>query len=95
MLDVPIMYKGETIGVICIESLKSREWNNAEINFAQMLSSLYSFTYSIKDTNNLLKKIKESEDFVDKATLVSITDDKGRLIYANEKFTKVSGYSLE
>lgn len=95
MLDVPIMYKGETIGVICIESLKSREWNNAEINFAQMLSSLYSFTYSIKDTNNLLKKIKESEDFIDKATLVSITDDKGRLIYANEKFTKVSGYSLE
>lgn len=95
MLDVPIMYKGETIGVICIESLKSREWNNAEINFTQMLSSLYSFTYSIKDTNNLLKKIKESEDFVDKATLVSITDDKGRLIYANEKFTKVSGYSLE
>jgi len=95
MLDVPIMYKGETIGVICIESLKSREWNNAEINFAQMLSSLYSFTYSIKDTNNLLKKIKESEDFVDKATLVSITDNKGRLIYANEKFTKVSGYSLE
>ena len=26
MLDVPIMYKGEVIGVICIESLSSREW---------------------------------------------------------------------
>ena len=95
MLDVPIVYKGETIGVICIESLERREWNNAEINFAQMLSSLYSFTYSIKDTNNLLKKIKETEDFIDEATLVSITDGKGRLVYANEKFAKVSGYSLE
>jgi PAS domain S-box-containing protein len=95
MLDVPIVYKGETIGVICIESLERREWNNAEINFAQMLSSLYSFTYSIKDTNNLLKKIKETEDFIDEATLISDTDAKGRLVYANEKFAKVSGYSLE
>jgi len=95
MLDIPIMYKGEVIGVICIESLKRREWNNAEINFAQMLSSLYSFTYSIKNTNNLLKKIKESEDFIDKATLISATDDKGKLVYVNEKFIEVSGYSLE
>ena len=95
MLDVPIIYKGEAIGVICVESLNRREWNSVEINFTQMLSSLYSFVYSVKDTNSLLKKIKESEDFINKATLVSITDGKGNLVYANEKFTKVSGYSLE
>ncbi|MFN9957981.1 MAG: GAF domain-containing protein, partial [bacterium] len=26
MLDVPIVYKGVTIGVICIENLTQREW---------------------------------------------------------------------
>jgi len=52
MLDVPITYLGETIGVICIESLKLREWKESEVNFAQMLSTLYSFAYSIKEGNN-------------------------------------------
>jgi len=48
MLDVPIVYKGKVIGVICIESLSSREWIKTEVIFAQMLSSLYSFAYSVK-----------------------------------------------
>lgn len=95
MLDVPITYKGDVIGVICIENLKLREWNNVEINFSQMLSSLYSFAYSVKDTNSLLKKLEETEDFIDDAALVSITDENGKIVYANEKFVKISGYSLE
>ena len=95
MLDVPVIYKGEMIGVICIESLTLREWNNVEVNFAQMLSSLYSFAYSIKDGEILTKKIKDIENFINTAALVSITDKNGKIIYANEKFTKVSGYSLE
>jgi PAS domain S-box-containing protein len=33
--------------------------------------------------------------FIDKATLVSITDSKGKITYVNDKFTKVSGWSLE
>ena len=59
MLDVPIWYKGSLIGVICIESLTPRIWKDEEINFAQILSSLYSFTYSVKETNKLSIDIKE------------------------------------
>lgn len=95
MLDVPIWYKGNNIGVICIENLTPREWRNSEINFSQMVSSLYSFSYSIQETNDLLRRIKEFEDFIDKSSLVSIANSKGKITYVNDKFSQVSGWALE
>jgi len=107
MLDVPVWYKDNLLGVICIESHTPREWVQEEVDFAQILSSLFSFAYSIKDGNTLksfnkifkeeLKKerisLKETEKFIDQAALVSKTDAKGKITYVNKKFTEVSGYS--
>jgi PAS domain S-box-containing protein len=95
MLDVPIWYKGSNIGVICIENLTSRKWRKIEVNFAQILSSLYSFGFSMHETNDLLRRIKETENFIDKSSLVSIADKNGKITYVNEKFSEVSGWSLE
>ena len=109
MLDVPVIYKGDMIGVICIESFAPRVWIIEEISFAELLSSLFSFAYSIKEGNALknfnkvvkeeLKKqrksLKEVEKFIDAAALVSKTDAKGKITYVNKKFTEVSGWSLE
>lgn len=95
MLDVPISYKGKTIGVICIESLELRDWKESEINFAQMISTLYSFAHSIKEGNNQKKQIEEIESFIEEAALVSKTDENGKIIYANKKFTEISGWKLE
>ena len=41
------------------------------------------------------KEYTETDKFIDKATIVSMTDEKGRITYVNEKFEKVSGYKLE
>jgi len=109
MLDVPVIYKGEVIGVICIESFAPKTWITEEVSFAELLSSLFSFAYSIKEGNVLknfnkvvkdeLKKqrkyLKDVENFIDTSALVSKTDAKGKIIYVNEKFTNVSGWSLE
>jgi PAS domain S-box-containing protein len=95
MLDVPIIYKGETIGVICIESLTLREWDSDEVNFAQLLSSLYSFTYSVKEGNDLLRINKETENFLNSAAIVSVADKYGKITYVNKKFEDVSGWSLD
>jgi PAS domain S-box-containing protein len=95
MLDVPIWYRGRVIGVICIESLAKREWKKEEIDFAQILSSLYAFAYSVKEGNEKQKSIEEFERFVNKATLVSMTDARGKITYVNDKFSKVSGWSEE
>jgi PAS domain S-box-containing protein len=95
MLDVPIMHKNKMIGVICIESLTSREWNGIEVNFAELLSSIYSFSYSIKETNDLNKKIVEMEKFIDASSIISTADKKGKIIYVNKKFEDVSGWPLD
>ena len=94
MLDVPIIHKNKMIGVICIESLTSREWDGIEVNFAELLSSIYSFSYSIKETNDLNKKIVEIEKFIDASSIISTADKKGKIIYVNKKFEDVSGWSL-
>jgi PAS domain S-box-containing protein len=95
MLDVPITYKGETIGVICIESLTLREWDKVEVDFAQLLSSLYTFAYSVKEGNDLNRRNKETEKFLNESSIVSVTDNKGKITYVNHKFEEVSGWSLE
>jgi PAS domain S-box-containing protein len=43
----------------------------------------------------LLKQIKDSEDFIDSATIVSVADKYGKITYVNKKFEEVSGWSLE
>jgi PAS domain S-box-containing protein len=95
MLDVPIIYGDKTIGVICIESFEKRKWLELEVKFAQMLSSIYTFSISVKDITSKNKQIEEMSEFIDKATLVTRADSKGNITYVNQKFTEVSGWSLE
>ena len=95
MLDVPIIHRGQVIGVICIESFNTKDWNKSEVDFAQMLSSLYTFAYSIKESNILGDELVEFEKFVDTSAIISAADSKGKITYVNQKFSDVSGYSLE
>ena len=95
MLDVPIVFRGEVIGVICIESLTKRNWIETEVNFAQMLSSLYSFAYSVKEGNKSKRIAEEMQKFINEAALVSKADVKGKITYVNKKFIDVSGWTLE
>jgi len=95
MLDVPIIFGGEIIGVICIENYRKRKWKKVEIIFAQMLASLYSFSYSIKEIKKQQKQFHELNDFIDKSVLISKADKDGKITYVNQKFTDVSGYSLD
>lgn len=95
MLDVPIWYRGSILGVICIETLSNRNWVLSEINFAQIISSLYSFGYSVNESNKQKIRIKEIEEFIDQSNLVSKADENGKITYVNKKFTELSEYTLE
>ena len=99
MLDVPVWYKGSLIGVICIESLTSRSWKNEEIDFSQILSSLYSFAYSVNESSKLSKEIKRKEDeitnrmdAINRSNAVIEFNLKGNIQYANDLFLKAMGY---
>lgn len=95
MLDVPIIYRGETIGVICIESYTSRAWMECESNFAQNLSSLYSFAYSVAESNAITQDMIELNRFLEAAAIISKTDANGKIIYVNHRFEEVSGWKLD
>ena len=92
MLDVAIWLNNEVIGVICVESLTPRTWAVSEIDFLQILSSLYSFAYSVKENNIISNDLLEFEKFIDKATLVSRADKDGNITYVNKRFEEVSGW---
>jgi len=94
MLDVPVVHRGQVIGVICIESLNTREWNKSEVDFAQMLSSLYTFAYSVKESNILSNELVEFDKFVDSSVIVSKADSNGKITYVNKRFEEVSGWKL-
>ena len=95
MLDVPIWHRGKVIGVICIESLTQRDWQPDEIDFVQLLSSLYSFAYFVRESNAAWHTMLELERFIDTAALISKADKNGRITYVNRKFTEVSGWALD
>lgn len=94
MLDVPIIYKGTIIGVICIENLSARSWIDVEVDFAEMLSSLYSFAYSVRESNTISNDLIEFDKFVDTSALFSKADANGKITYVNKKFEEVSGWLL-
>jgi len=95
MLDVPVIYMGEIIGVVCIESHTTHRWSQIEVDFARMISALFAFAYSVAETVSITTSLNEMERFIDRASLISKTDAKGRIIYVNKRFEDVSGYKLE
>lgn len=95
MLDVPIMYKGEVIGVFCIESYRVRDWITLEVNFARIISSIYSFAHSVKESKKLQDDLSKFEHFVDNSVLVSKADKYGKITYVNKRFEEVSGWKLD
>jgi len=94
MLDVPIIFRGNVIGVICIENLTLRSWTDCEVDFAQMLSSLYSFAFSVKEGNKVSNNLLEFDKFVDSSVIVSKTDKDGNITYVNKRFEEVSEYRM-
>ena len=101
MLDIPIIYQRNNLGVICIESCRLRTWTKEEINFGQLLAPLYSLAYTAKESNEYERKFLDVQKFldlnmlVDQATLMSKTDEHGIITYVNKRFVETSGWSYD
>jgi len=69
-----------------------------EMSCFLLFSPLFYFlmkTQTVELKGELLKQIKDSEDFIDSATIVSVADKYGKITYVNKKFEEVSGWSLD
>ncbi len=70
MMDIPIHFKEETIGIICSEvQHKTREWNREEMDFTAAVSSLVTISLEIDFRKKKEKDFAESQRFL--TTLIS------------------------
>jgi PAS domain S-box-containing protein len=82
------------------ESTETTRW----IEFFGVISLIPISILLIKDFINSTKdsvskesvdKLVELEHFLDSSSIISKADAKGKITYVNQKFTEISGYSLE
>lgn len=109
MLDIPIYFKGQIIGVICIENFSMRSWKEEEIDFAKILASLYTFVMYSSENIESEKKIQDASREVNKKNVEIINrmnainhsnaviefDLSGNIIFCNDKFSKLLGYTFD
>lgn len=70
MMDIPIVFEGEIIGIICHEELdKYRDWKAQEIELASAISALISTSFEIDLRKKKEKDFNESQRFL--STLIS------------------------
>ncbi len=70
MMDIPIYYDGEIIGIICHEEQdKKRNWKRDEIDFTTAISTLVSTSIEIDFSKNKERDFHESQRFL--STLIS------------------------
>ncbi len=70
MLDIPIIFRGQVIGVVCIESLHLRKWLKCEVDFSNVLASLYAFAFSVKESNEITLEINKKNTYLEHAAKI-------------------------
>jgi PAS domain S-box-containing protein len=62
--------------------------NSLKNKISLFFKTLFSFLL-------IKRELDETDKFIDKAAIISITDERGKIIYVNEKFENVSGWKLD
>lgn len=102
MMDIPIHYLGETVGVICHEEMDApREWKREEIDFAASISALVSTALEIDLRKKREHDLQESQRFL--GTLITNLpgyvyrvekqpDNQWRTKYISDGVYELTGY---
>jgi len=66
------------------------------VEYACFILFIPLFILIVREINNVQsKKLNDTDKFIDRAAIISVTDRKGKITYVNDKFEKVSGWKLE
>lgn len=94
MLDVPIHFKGETIGVLCLEQTGNfREWTIDEQNFASYLAYMTSLAMESRDRKQAEIILQQQSAAMAAASDgIGILDAEWNYLYLNDAHVRVYGY---
>jgi diguanylate cyclase (GGDEF)-like protein/PAS domain S-box-containing protein len=101
MLDAPIRFAGETIGVICLEHTgKSRHWSTEEVTYVSSLADLVSHAVEAEKRSRAESALLESEaryrSLVENIPdILYRTDMQGRITFISPSVFPVAGYTVD
>jgi diguanylate cyclase (GGDEF)-like protein/PAS domain S-box-containing protein len=101
MLDAPIRFGGQTIGVICLEHIgKFRCWNSQEITYVSSLADLVSHAVEAQKRSAAESALLASESryksLIDNIPdIIYQTDLSGKITYVSPSVYLVTGYTVE
>ncbi|MBR8826563.1 MAG: response regulator [Gomphosphaeria aponina SAG 52.96 = DSM 107014] len=102
LLDVPINFQGQIVGVLCLEHIgEMRRWPIEDQNFASYLAYMVALTMEAGERRASERKLKESEERFRQLTdnidsVFWMTDlTKNQIIYVSPAYEKIWGRSCE
>jgi PAS domain S-box-containing protein len=103
MLDIPIIIKGGTAGVLCLEHVgPARQWTPEDVNFARSLADLVSLAIEARDRKQAELALAESQRTL--LTLMShipgiayrcLNDPDWTMLFISEGCYELTGYPVE
>lgn len=103
MLDIPLIIKGETAGVICLEHVgQARQWTPEDVNFARSLADLVSLAIEARERKQAELALAESQRTL--LTLMShipgiayrcLNDRDWTMLFISEGCYELTGYPVE
>lgn len=97
--NIPILAGERLLGVLLFYLPHGTQHNERQLNFLVRCASILALAIELRWKERQLKAINQELIFqkktLDQHAIVSITDIKGNITYANEKFCKISDYTLK
>ncbi|NOZ74651.1 MAG: PAS domain S-box protein, partial [FCB group bacterium] len=93
LMFAPIVWNEDPIGFITVQSYDRGAYGNEDLRVLEAVASQVSGAFHRAKTEELL--LIQQASIEQSAESVVVTDTKGRIIYANPAFSRISGYSLE
>lgn len=93
-MGVPLVYEGNVIGVILVQSFhNTKAYDNTSLQVLEIIASQLSIY--IEQKRALIRTSQLSQGIEQSPVSIVVTDNKGKVEYINQRFTQITGYSID